>query len=155
MSDMTVSSGSTAGTPKPVASPITEPASTAWSGWAYFAGIMMVLVGAFQIIEGLTALFNSHYLLVSSSGLLVHVNLTAWGWVHTIVGAVAVAAGFAVMVGQMWARVVGVILLGLSAVLNLIYIAAYPLWSIMIIALDVIAIYALAVHGGELKNAEL
>jgi hypothetical protein len=142
-------------TPSPVTeatSPVTEPATTGWVGWVYFAGVMMALLGAFQIIEGLTALFNRTYLLVTSNGVLVHANLAAWGWTHLIIGVIALVAGFEVMMGQMWARVVGIILAGLSAVLNLAYIAAYPLWSMIIIAIDIIVIYALAVHGGELKE---
>ncbi|TQL60023.1 hypothetical protein FB474_1398 [Oryzihumus leptocrescens] len=135
------------------AGPISEHPQTAWVGWAYFAGIMMMMVGAFQVIEALTALFNQNYLLVSSKGLLVHVNIAAWGWVHLIIGVVLIAAGFAVLAGKMWARIIGMALAGLSAIVNLAYIAAYPLWSITIIALDVLVIYALAVHGGELKES--
>ncbi|HET7659414.1 MAG TPA: hypothetical protein VFK66_03425 [Oryzihumus sp.] len=133
--------------------PITEHGQTAWAGWAYFAGIMMMMVGAFQVIEALTALFNQNYLLVSSKGLLVHVNIAAWGWVHLIIGAVAIAAGLAVLAGKMWARIIGMFMAGVSAIVNLAFIAAYPLWSITIIALDVLVIYALAVHGGELKES--
>ena len=133
--------------------PITERRQTAWVGWAYFAGIMMMMVGAFQVIEALTALFNQNYLLVSSKGLLVHVNIAAWGWVHLIIGLVAIAAGVAVLAGKLWARIIGMAMAGLSAIVNLAYIAAYPLWSITIIALDVLVIYALAVHGGELKES--
>jgi len=133
--------------------PITEHPQSAWTGWAYFAGIMMMMVGAFQVIEALTALFNQNYLLVSSKGLLVHVNIAAWGWVHLIIGLVAIAAGVAVLAGKLWARIIGMAMAGLSAIVNLAYIAAYPLWSITIIALDVLVIYALAVHGGELKES--
>ncbi|HEX8973544.1 DUF7144 family membrane protein [Oryzihumus sp.] len=133
--------------------PISEHPTTGWVGWAYFAGIMMMMVGAFQIIEALTALFNQNYLLVKSSGLVVHVNIAAWGWVHLLIGLVLVAAGFAVMAGRMWARIVGILTAGLSAIVNLAFIAAYPLWSITIITVDVLVIYALAVHGGELKES--
>jgi len=153
MSDVSKGSAAAAGaTQHPVTSPISEPKTTAWAGWAFFAGIMMLMVGAFQVIEALTALFNQNYLLVKSSGLVVHVNIATWGWVHLILGVVAVLAGFAVIAGRMWGRVIGIIMAGLSAIVNLAYIAAYPLWSITIIAVDVLVIYALAVHGGELKH---
>src|SRR6476646_1265217 len=80
--------------------PITERPQTAWAGWAYFAGIMMMMVGAFQVIEGLTALFNQDYLVVKSgSQLAIHVNIAAWGWLHLLIGAVAIAAGLAVLAG--------------------------------------------------------
>ena len=132
--------------------PITEPTATGWVGWVYFAGIMLMLLGAFQIIEALTALFNRHYLLVSSKGLLVHADLAAWGWLHLALGVVAVVAGYAVMVGRRWAQIVGIIVAGVSAIVNLTYIAAYPLWSVIVIALDVIIIHALAVHGREVRQ---
>ena len=132
--------------------PISERQTTAWTGWASFAGIMMMMVGAFQVIEGLTALFNQNYLLVKSSGLVVHINLAAWGWVHLIIGVVAVGAGFAVMYGRMWGRVIGIAMAGISAIVNLAFIAAYPLWAMTIITVDGLVIYALAVHGGELKS---
>src|SRR3954449_7554329 len=137
--------------------PVSEQPSTMWAGWAFFAGVLMVIVGALQLIKALTALFNQHYLLVSSSGLALHVDLAAWGWgwgwVHLVIGLVVIAAGFGVITGQMWGRVLGIVLTAVSAIVNLLDIAAYPLWSIMIIALDVVIIYALAVRGSELKSA--
>src|SRR5690349_24806613 len=123
--------------------PITEPTETGWVGWVYFAGIMLMLLGAFQIIEALTALFNRHYLLVQAQGLLVHADLAAWGWLHLVLGVVAVVAGYGVMVGQRWAQIVGIVVAVVSAIANLAYIAAYPLWSVIVIALDVIVIHAL------------
>jgi hypothetical protein len=131
--------------------PITEPAS-GWVGWVYFAGIMLLMLGAFQLIEGLTALFNRPYLLVTSRGLLVTVDLATWGWLHLIIAAVALVAGWGVMVGKRWAQVLGIVLAAVSAVVNLTYIAAYPLWSVVVITVDVIVIYALAVHGREVRH---
>jgi hypothetical protein len=133
--------------------PVSEQPSTMWAGWAFFAGVMMVIVGAFQLIKALTALFNQHYLLVTSSGLAVHVDISAWGWAHLVIGLVLIASGYGVVVGKMWGRVLGIILTAVSAIVNLLDIAAYPLWSIIIIAVDVVIIYALAVHGSELKSA--
>jgi len=134
-------------------SPVSEPPpTTAWAGWAFFAGVLMVIVGAFQIIKALTALFNQDYLLVTSSGLALHVNIAAWGWVHLLIGLVVLAAGFGVVAGKMWGRVVGIAVAAFSAIVNLLDIAAYPLWSVLIIAMDVLVIFALAVHGGELRS---
>jgi hypothetical protein len=126
--------------------------ATAAAGWAVFAAIMLVMVGAFQAIIGLTALLNSGYYVVGENGLLVNVDFTAWGWAHIALGAIAVAAGFGLLAGQAWARVVGMALALLSAVVSLGFIAAYPLWSLMVIALDVLVIYAISMHGTELKN---
>jgi hypothetical protein len=133
--------------------PVTQPTSTGWVGWVYFAGIMLLLLGGFQIIEGLTALFNRTYLLVSSNGLLVTANLAAWGWLHLLIGVVALVAGYGIIVGKRWAQVLGIVLACVSALVNLTYIAAYPLWSMTIIAVDIVVIYALAVHGREVNAA--
>lgn len=125
---------------------------TAWAGWVLFAGVMMILVGAFQAIAGLVALFRDTYYLVTSSGLLVTVNYTTWGWVHLILGLIIAAGGLAVMRGAVWGRVVGVVLASISALANLAFLSAYPVWSILMIALDVIVIFALTVHGSEVKK---
>ena len=127
---------------------------TGWVGWVFFGAMMLILLGSFQAIAGLVALFDQGYYLVSRNGLLVHVDYTAWGWVHLIVGLVALAAGIGLMTGQMWARVLGVVIALVSAIVNLGFLAAYPLWSITMIALDVIVIYAITAHGSEVKAAE-
>jgi hypothetical protein len=136
--------------PRP-AQPPAEAEPTGWVGWIVFAGVAMIVLGAFQIIEGLVAVFQRGYYLVTSSQLLVHVSYTGWGWVHFGIGVVIMVVGFGVMAGATWARVTGIALAVISAILNLAFIAAYPVWGILIIALDVVVIYALAVHGREMK----
>jgi len=130
----------------------TQEAPSAWSGWVTFAGIMLIMVGAFQIIEALTALFRRTYYTVNNDHLLVRVNYTGWGWIHLVLGVLLVCAGLGLFTGQMWARVVGVVLAGLSAVANLVFIAAYPFWSLTVIFLDILVIYAIAVHGREMRT---
>lgn len=127
--------------------------TSAWVGWVIFASMLMIMVGCFQAILGLTALLESSYYVVGPKGLLLNINYTAWGWTHLILGALAVAAAFGLLAAQMWARVVGIALAALSALVNLVFIAAYPVWSMIVIALDVLVIYAIAVHGKELKDA--
>ncbi len=117
-----------------------------WSGWITFAGIMMILLGVFQLIEGLVALFSPTYFLVGEEGLVLSLSFTSWGWTHLLLGVLILAAGFGVMAGQVWARVVGIVLAGLSAVANLVFIAAYPMWSIIVIAVDIAVIFALATN---------
>ena len=129
-----------------------EAPSTAWVGWIAFAGTIMVMLGGFHIIQGLVALFNDDYYLVAQSGLIVNVDFTTWGWIHLISGIVVMLAGFAVFTGQVWARTVGVVVALVSALLNLGFLAAYPIWSLMMIALDVFIIMALTVHGSEIKK---
>jgi hypothetical protein len=124
---------------------------TAWLGWVYFAGLIMIMLGFFQAITGLVAVFDDDYYLVTDRGLVVSVDYTVWGVVHLVIGIVAFAAGYAVMKGRTWGRTIGIILAVASAVVNMAFIAAYPVWSILIIVLDVVIIYALAVHGREAR----
>ena len=128
------------------------PGTTGWTGWVVFAGIMMVLLGMFHLIDGLIALFQDDYYLVGESGLTVHASYTAWGWVHLIGGVVVLCAGIALFAGMTWARVVAVIVALISAVVNLGFLAAYPVWSLILIALDVVVIMALTVHGSDIKD---
>ncbi|MGY1605416.1 DUF7144 family membrane protein [Geodermatophilus sp. SYSU D00815] len=128
------------------------PAPTAWAGWVVFAGVMLIMLGAFQIIEGLVALFDDGFYLVGREGLVVNVDYNTWGWVHVVVGVVGVLAGLGLLAGNMVARVVGVIVAFLSALVNLAFLAAYPVWSVIMITIDVVVIYAIVVHGKELKG---
>ena len=126
---------------------------TGWVGWIAFAGTMMMLVGVFHAFEGLIALFNGTVLVVPAGGLVVSVSFTQWGWMQLIAGVVIFAVGLGVFTGATWARVLGVILLSISAILNFAFLTAFPVWSLTVIALDVLAIYALTAHGAEMKVA--
>jgi hypothetical protein len=129
----------------------TQP-TTGWVGWLVFAGIMMIVVGAFQVIDGLVALFNDELYVVRPDGLVVNVDYTAWGWTHLLLGILLIAAGAAVFSGRVWGRTLGVIVALLSAVVNFAFIPAYPVWSLLIITVDLLVIYALIAHGGELRK---
>jgi hypothetical protein len=125
---------------------------TAWVGWIAFAGFMMVMLGTFHAIQGLVALFKDQYFLVGKSGLTLSLDFTMWGWIHIIGGIIIAGAGIALFVGKMWARTVGVILAMASAIVNVSFLAAYPIWSAMMIGVDVLVIWAITVHGRELKQ---
>lgn len=125
---------------------------TGWTGWVTFAGVMMIVIGSFQVVEGLTALLRDTYYFVGHNGLLLRVDYTGWGWFHLILGGLLILGGFGLFSGAMWARVLGVALTFLSALANLAFISAYPLWAILVIALDVFVIYAITVHGGEMRH---
>jgi hypothetical protein len=146
MSTTTPASGPVAAGPSRQASWV-----TGWAGWLIFAAVLMILLGAFHTIQGLIALFNSEYYLVGPQGLSVHLDYTTWGWVHLIAGIVVLSAGIGVLAGQLWARIVGIVLAVISALTSFTFIAAYPVWSCILIALDVLIIYALAVNGRELR----
>jgi len=126
--------------------------ATGWVGWVVFSGILMIMLGMFHALMGVVALFRDDYYLVARNGLVLSLDYTTWGWVHLVMGIVAVAGGFGVLVGQMWARVFGIVLALISAVTNIVFIAAYPFWSTIVIVLDIFIIYALSVHGREVKN---
>ncbi|MGZ6060339.1 MAG: DUF7144 family membrane protein [Myxococcaceae bacterium] len=114
----------------------------------------MALLGFFQALLGLIALFDKSYFAVRANNLLVLTNYTAWGWVHLVAGVVAVAAGLGVVLsGRPWSRYTAMVVAGLSAVVNLGFLSASPVWSTIVIALDVVVIYALAVHGWELDRS--
>jgi hypothetical protein len=124
---------------------------SAWVGWIVFGAIILVLLGVFQVIQGLVALFRHDFYLVAPSRLVLAVDYSSWGWAHLVLGVLAVAIGVGMLSGNPVARVAGVVLAALSAVVNLAFLAAYPIWSVLVIALDVVVIYAIVVHGRELR----
>ena len=150
----------TAGTnvPSSAARSVADPPSayyatgaTAWTGWIGFAGIMLILIGCFHGIAGIVGIFKDGYYVAPKSDLLVTVNYTAWGWAHLIFGVLAVATAVGMLSGRMWARIVGVAFAVLSAMANLAFLNAQPIWSTLIIAFDVLLIWALTVHGSEMQ----
>jgi hypothetical protein len=130
-------------------------APTAWTGWVVFAAVMMFLLGTFQAIEGLVAIFDDGFYRVTEGGLVVAVDYTVWGWTHLLLGALIIAAGVGVLIGNTAARAVGVVLAGLSALANLAFVEAYPIWSVLVITIDVLVIYALIVHGREVRSSRM
>ncbi|MEV4351525.1 hypothetical protein AB0J83_44280 [Actinoplanes sp. NPDC049596] len=124
---------------------------TAWVGVVIFAAVMLMLMGGFQVMEGIVAIVRDDYYLTTSSGLILTLDYTAWGWTHLIIGLIAVGVGIGIFAGQTWARVAGIVIACLSALANAAFLPAYPLWCAIIIAIDVLIIYALAVHGREVK----
>ena len=125
-------------------------ATSTWAvGFILFAGIMMVMAGFFQAFSGLVALFQNEFY-VATRNYLFQFDATSWGWIHLLLGIVVAAAGFAVMAGRTWGRVVGITLAMLSALANFAFIPYYPFWALTVIALDIFVIWALAAHGGEI-----
>ena len=120
-------------------------------GLTVFAGVMMIMLGVFQAIQGVVALFNDTFY-VAGQKWVFQFDITTWGWIHLIVGALVAVAGFFVFRGAVWARAVGIGIAAISAVLNFMWLPYYPLWSILIIALDVFVIWALAAHGRDIAT---
>ncbi|HEY7282230.1 MAG TPA: hypothetical protein VID47_11620 [Actinomycetota bacterium] len=126
---------------------------TGWVGWAIFACVLIILVGGFNIIYGLVGVFDDQRLVTTRNGLLVF-DTTTWGWILLIIGVVQVFAALAIFSGRVWGRIVGILMAGLNAWAQLTILEAQPVWSSLIIAVDVLVIYALAVHGREMASIE-
>ncbi len=118
-------------------------------GLVVFAAIMMIMIGVFHAIAGLAALVGDTFY-VATPNYLLEFDVTTWGWIHLIAGILVALAGVALFSGQTWARAVGITLAFVSAVANFAFIPYYPVWSLLIIALNVFVIWALAAHGREL-----
>lgn len=121
-----------------------------WGGWIIFAAVMMIIVGSLNAIHGLVAIFNDEWVVWTNEGDL-YFDLTTWGWVHLVLGIVVVLAGFGLFTGNVLARALAVTLAGLSIVANFLYMPAYPVWALVIIAIDGFVIYALTAHGRALE----
>jgi hypothetical protein len=134
------------------AAPSRRQTSTGWVGLIAFAAAMMWLLGFFQAIAGLAAIINPDYYQTATAQLLWVHSYTAWGWIHLILGVLIFLAGIGVMSGNPLARVVGIVLAGLSALNALVFSNAAPVWAVIIIVVDVLVIYALTVHGGVMRE---
>lgn len=126
--------------------------TTGWVGWIWFAGGMCVMLGFFNVIAGLVALFNDTLYVAGQNNLLVF-DFTAWGWIHLIIGVLQLIGGFGLFDGRM-RGLVGLLLI-VNAVAQMAFLPVYPVWSILIIALDVVTLYAIVVHGGEARTLAL
>ena len=120
-------------------------------GWTTFAAFMMILIGGFHVMAGVVAIFNDAFY-INPNEYLFQFDVSTWGWIHLILGIVVFLAGFALFQGAVWARVIGVLMAGLSALVGFAWLPWYPIWGIIIIAMAVSVIWALTVHGRELAD---
>jgi hypothetical protein len=118
-----------------------ERSASAAAGYV-FAAVIMIMVGCFQAIVGLAALFEDEFFVVTPN-YVFDVDTTTWGWIHLLLGLLVAFAGYALFAAKTWARVVGVTLAVLSAIASFFFLPYYPFWSILILALDVWVIWAL------------
>ena len=118
-------------------------------GLMYFAALMMMITGTFHLIAGLAAVLQDQ-LYVLQAGYVLKLDITTWGWIHLGAGILVLAAGIGLLSGATWARVVGVIVAVLSAVVNFAFLPWYPIWSALIIGLDIFVIWALTAHGSDI-----
>ena len=123
-----------------------RPVSSWASGGVVFAGVMLVLVGCFQSIAGLTAIFNDDFF-ASASNYTFDLDPSTWGWIHLLIGILLVLSGVSLFSGAAWAGLVAITLAVLSAVSNFFFIPYYPFWSILEIALACWVIWAITRPG--------
>ena len=120
------------------------------SGWAIggmtFAASMLVLVGCFQALTGLVAIFDDNFFVVTRN-YTYDLDTTAWGWIHLIVGVAVAATGFALFTGRTWAAVTALFLAMLSALTSFFFIPYYPWWALLVIALNAWVIWSLTRPG--------
>ena len=118
------------------------------SALTLFAGSMMMVVGVWHALVGIAALVNDE-VYVTTPQYIFKFDLTGWGWIQLRLGIVVAAAGFFVLKGMMWARVVGIVGASLSLIANFAFLPHYPIWSLLIIAFDAAVIWALATTRGD------
>lgn len=126
--------------------------SSAAVGWIAFAGFMLILGGSFMMLAGLGGIINPDSFVVTKDNIL-KVSTSTWGWWHLLVGAVVFFSGFGVFTGNVLARTVGVIAALISAISAFVWLPIYPVWGIIIIAMDFAIIWALTAHGRDMVKA--
>src|SRR5215203_3113422 len=124
--------------------------SKSMAGWIGFAGMLMLIIGSIDFFQGLIALFEDEYFVVTRSGFLA-VDLTGWGWIMLIWGVLLVLAGLGLLAAQTWARWVAILLISLNFIAQLGFLgnSAYPLWALTTIALNIIVLYGLTARWSE------
>jgi hypothetical protein len=124
--------------------------SKSMAGWIGFAGILMLIIGSIDFMQGLIALFDDEYFVVTEAGFLV-LDLTGWGWAMLIWGALLVLGGLGLLSAQSWARWFAIVVVSLNFVAQLGFLgnSQYPLWSLTVIALNIIVLYALTARWSE------
>ena len=126
--------------------------SSAAVGVIVAAAVFMIMIGVFQAIQGLVALVNDQFYVVGAE-YVFEFDVTTWGWIHLILGAVAAFAGFALFQGAVWARAVAVLMASLSIIANFMWLPYYPLWSLTIIAFGAFVIWAVTAHGRDIVES--
>ena len=124
-----------------------------WGAWVAFAGVMLAVVGLLHALAGLVAILKDEVYFVRPNQLVLQVDYTAWGWLHLAFGAVALVAAFLLLRGNMVGRSLAVGFALLSALDAFVLLRAQPWWSTLIIAIDVLIIYAIVTHGDELRTS--
>ncbi|KQY46032.1 hypothetical protein [Cellulomonas sp. Root137] len=126
---------------------------TAWVGWVWFAAFAILVSGLFNIIAGAVAAFSPKTVVSWTPDGIAVVDVSTWGWVHLVLGALLLLVGFALFSGTGWARVTAIVLVILNLLAQFVSLPITPWWSLIAIALDFFILWALTVHGDEVARA--
>ena len=129
---------------------------SSWGGWIVFAGIVLLVVGALDVLQGFVAIIQDEYVVATTKGLAI-VDVTAWGWITLLWGILLVFAALGLFGGAGWARWLAIVGVALNAIQQIMFLAnypqAYPLWNILIVALDLIVLFALTARWRGYKDS--
>ncbi|MFG1819660.1 hypothetical protein ACGFIF_38280 [Kribbella sp. NPDC049174] len=126
--------------------------SPAWAGWVLFAGTMLLVTGVINIFQGIIALVDDERLALVPGNLVV-VDVTGLGWVLLISGLLMLAAGGGLLAAQGWARITAIVIIGLYLVIQVAWLGAYPVWSLLMIALGTVVLFALTARWSEARES--
>ncbi|MFB7723980.1 hypothetical protein ACFVUS_02375 [Nocardia sp. NPDC058058] len=114
------------------------------AGTSIAAGVLLLVVGVLSILQGISAAASDDLLIVGTNDYIYKFNTSAWGWIHIVIGAIVVLTAIGLLTGATWARVAAIIIAAISIVENFLWLPYYPAWSLLIIALDVVIIWAIS-----------
>ena len=117
-----------------------------WFAMVVGVGVLLIVLGVWNAIDGLTALFAGGFVVADAERVLA-LDVAAWGWVLLALGIVEVVAGIALFIGASWARVVAVLVAGFNGVVQLAFLAAYPVGAVLIMVLAAVVIWTVVKHG--------
>lgn len=123
----------------------------AGSGWVGFAGVLVLILGTLNTIEGIAAISDAHFFVHGTN--YIAGSLNTWGWIVTIIGVIQILVGIGIFSRNQLARWTGVAILGLNAIAQLLMIPAYPFWSLAIFSIDILALYGLMAYGSKIETA--
>ena len=126
--------------------------ATAWVGWIWFAAILMMASGVLNFLAGLVAVIGDDNAYIDTGVSLLVFDVEGWGWAHLIFGIIIFLVGIFLTMGQTWARLLAVVLVTLNLLTQFLWLPAYPVWAIIVIGIDVVVLWALIVHGDEVRD---
>jgi hypothetical protein len=127
-----------------------------WAGWVWFAGLFMIVIGFLDFFQGLIAVIRDKYYVLTPQQIIVF-DLTTWGWIMLIWGIIVALGGFALLAGQGWARWFTIVVASLNFIIQLGFVGSnqYPLWALVVMALNILVLYALIVRWSDVREANV